>query len=51
MVKVRLIMIGEEVINNNEGKPKWDSMTLKSCERVTLYIFVKEPEGFSEKIL
>ena len=38
-------------INNNEGGPKRDSVTLKSCWRVTSHIFVKEPEGSSEKIL
>ena len=36
-------MIEGEGINNYEGGPKWG--------RVTSHIFVKEPEGFSEKIL
>ena len=49
--KVSLIMIWEGGINNNVGGPKWDSMTLKSHGRVTSHIFMKEPEGSSEKIL
>ena len=32
-------------------RKKWDSVTLKSRGRVTSYIFVKESEGSSEKIL
>ena len=38
-------------MNNNEGGPKQDSVTLESRGRVTSQICVKEPEGSSEKIL
>ena len=44
-------MIGGRGVNNNEGGPKWVYVTLKSRRRVTSHIFVKEPEGSSEKIL
>ena len=34
-----------------ERRGKWDYVTLKSHGRVTSHIFVKEPEGSSEKKL
>ena len=43
--------MGEGEINNNEGGPKWDSVTLESHGRVKSHIFVKKTEGSSEKIL
>ena len=44
-------MLGEGEINNIEGGPKRDYVTLEKNGRVISHIFVKEPEGSSGKIL